>query len=38
MAKQLSYQPLPDYLDEEHLSYSKQYLENLTGIRAPDLE
>lgn len=30
--KELSYQPLPDYLDEEHLSYSKQYLENLSGI------
>ena len=25
------YQPLPDYLDEERLSYSKQYQENLTG-------
>ncbi|WP_151635138.1 signal peptidase I [Noviherbaspirillum aerium] len=30
--KELSYQPLPDYLDEEHLSYSKQYLENISGI------
>ncbi|MEC4722000.1 signal peptidase I [Noviherbaspirillum sp. CPCC 100848] len=30
--KELSYQPLPDYLDEEHLTYSKQYLENLSGI------
>jgi signal peptidase I len=30
--KELSYKPLPDYLDEEHLSYSKQYLENLTGV------
>lgn len=29
--KEVSYEPLPDYLDEEHLSYSKQYLENLTG-------
>jgi signal peptidase I len=28
----VSYQPLPDYLDEEHLSYSKQYSENLTGV------
>ncbi|HJV87037.1 MAG TPA: signal peptidase I [Noviherbaspirillum sp.] len=31
--KELSYQPLPDYLDEEHLSYSKQYLEDLTGVK-----
>jgi len=30
--KALSYQPLPDYLDEEHLTYSKQYLENLNGV------
>jgi signal peptidase I len=30
--KEVSYQPLPDYLDEEHLSYSKQYLENLNGV------
>ncbi|HVK95900.1 MAG TPA: signal peptidase I [Noviherbaspirillum sp.] len=29
--KEVSYQPLPDYLDAEHLSYSKQYLENLGG-------
>ena len=29
---ELSYQSLPDYLDEEHLAYSKQYLENLTGV------
>ncbi|MDP9107488.1 MAG: signal peptidase I, partial [Pseudomonadota bacterium] len=28
----LSYQALPDYLDEERLTYSKQYLENLTGV------
>ena len=27
----LSYTPLPDYLDEEHLLYSKQFKENLTG-------
>jgi signal peptidase I len=27
----LSYQPLPDYLDEERLSYSKQFSENLLG-------
>ena len=27
----LSYQQLPEYLDEERLSYSQQYLENLTG-------
>jgi len=30
--KALSYRSLPDYLDEEHLSYSKQYLENLNGV------
>lgn len=30
--KELSYQSLPDYLDEEHLSYSKQFSENLTGV------
>lgn len=30
--KEVSYEPLPDYLDEEHLSYSKQYLESLTGV------
>jgi signal peptidase I len=30
--KKISYQPLPDYLDEEHLSYSKQYTEDLTGV------
>lgn len=30
--KKISYQPLPDYLDEEHLSYSKQYKEDLTGV------
>jgi signal peptidase I len=30
--KEISYQPLPDYLDEEHLTYSKQYLENLLGV------
>jgi signal peptidase I len=29
--KEMSYQALPDYLDEERLSYSKQYVENLTG-------
>ncbi|MGV8892224.1 MAG: signal peptidase I [Burkholderiaceae bacterium] len=29
--KKISYQPLPDFLDEEHLRYSKQYTENLTG-------
>ena len=27
----VSYQALPDYLDDERLTYSKQYLENLTG-------
>jgi signal peptidase I len=30
--KELSYQSLPDYLDEERLSYFKQYTENLTGV------
>ncbi len=30
--KEASYKPMPDYLDEEHLSYSKQYVENLTGV------
>jgi signal peptidase I len=30
--KEVSYQLLPDYLDEEHLSYSKQYVENLPGV------
>lgn len=30
--KELPYQKLPDYLDEEHLSYFKHYSENLTGV------
>jgi signal peptidase I len=30
--KEVSYQPLPDYLDEQNLSYSKQYLEKLNGV------
>jgi signal peptidase I len=30
--KVLSYVALPDYLDEEHLSYSQHYRENLTGV------
>lgn len=29
--KEVSYEELPEYLDEEHLTYSKQYLEKLTG-------
>lgn len=29
--KEIAYKPLPDYLDEERLTYYKQYLENLTG-------
>jgi signal peptidase I len=29
--KEVSYEPLPDYLDEEHLSYSKQYREHLAN-------
>jgi len=31
--KEMQYKPLPDYLDEERLSYSKQYLEDLTGVK-----
>lgn len=30
--KEVSYEPLPDYLDEEHLSYSKQYREGLAAV------
>ena len=30
--KEVSYQPLSDYLDEERLSYSKQFSENLLGV------
>lgn len=30
--RDLPYQQLPDYLDEETLTYSKQFEENLTGI------
>ena len=30
--KELSYEPLPDYLDEDRLVYSKQFLENLNGV------
>jgi signal peptidase I len=30
--KEVSYKPLPDYLDEERLSYSKQFVENLNGV------
>ncbi len=29
--KEVSYAPLPDYLDEEHLTYSKQFVEKLPG-------
>jgi signal peptidase I len=29
----VSYASLPDYLDEEHLSYSKQFEENLIGVK-----
>lgn len=28
----MSYKQLPDYLDEEHLNYSQQFVENLTGV------
>lgn len=30
--KEVSYESLPDYLDEEHLSYSKQYREGLAAV------
>jgi signal peptidase I len=30
--RDLPYQQLPDYLDEESLTYSKQFEENLTGV------
>jgi signal peptidase I len=30
--KELSYQQLPDYLDEERLTYSKQYQETINGV------
>lgn len=30
--KDVSYKQLPDYLDEEHLTYSKQFEEDLTGM------
>jgi signal peptidase I len=30
--KALSYQKLPDYLDEERLNYSQQFVENLSGV------
>jgi signal peptidase I len=30
--KEVSYQPLPDYLDDERLSYSKQFTEKLDGV------
>ncbi len=30
--KEVSYKPMPDYLDEEHLNYSKQFVESLTGV------
>jgi signal peptidase I len=29
--KEVSYEPLPDYLNEESLSYSKQYIERING-------
>jgi signal peptidase I len=31
--KELSYEPLNDYLDEEHLNYSKQYQEDLSEVK-----
>ncbi|MCU6433931.1 signal peptidase I [Undibacterium sp. Jales W-56] len=31
--KDVSYEALPDFLDEERLSYSKQFKENLTGVQ-----
>ncbi|MBA5606040.1 signal peptidase I [Duganella sp. FT3S] len=30
--KAVSYAPMDDYLDDEHLVYNKQYQENLTGV------
>lgn len=30
--KEISYKPLPDYLDEENLTYYKQWQEDLTGV------
>jgi signal peptidase I len=30
--KELTYQALPDYLDEERLTYSKQYMETINGV------
>src|SRR5450830_337945 len=30
--KEVSYQPLPDFLDDENLAYYKQWQENLTGV------
>lgn len=30
--KEVSYESMPDYLDEEHLNYSKQFVESLTGV------
>ncbi|HZW12755.1 MAG TPA: signal peptidase I [Noviherbaspirillum sp.] len=30
--KAASYEPLPDYLDEEHLTYSKQYVESFGSV------
>lgn len=30
--KSIAYNVLPDYLDEEHLSYSKQYIEKLPNV------
>lgn len=30
--KAISYKKLPDYLDEEHLNYSQQFQENLSGV------
>src|SRR5450830_1444359 len=30
--KEASYQPLPDFLDDENLAYYKQWQENLTGV------
>lgn len=30
--KELTYQALPDYLDEEHLTYTKQYSESISSV------
>lgn len=31
--REVAYETLPDFLDEEHLNYSNQFRENLTGVK-----